>query len=54
MGGGGGGGKMTTIFLPIGLRQGVMVKWSNTFYRDHGQNFKITVVRGQMVKIGHF
>ena len=43
--GGGGGGKMTTIFWPFGLRQGVMVKWSKIFDHDHGQNFKIAVVK---------
>ena len=33
------------IFRPFGLRPGVMVKWSKIFDHDHGQNFKITVVK---------
>ena len=36
---------MTMIFRPFGLRPGVMVKWSKIFDHDHGQNFKITVVK---------
>ena len=36
---------MTMIFLPFGPRPGVMVKWSKIFDHDHGQNFKISVVK---------
>ena len=36
---------MTMIFCPFGLRPGVMVKWSKIFDHDHGQNFKITMVK---------
>ena len=36
---------MTTIFWPFGQRPGVMVKWSKIFDHDHGQNFKIAVVK---------
>ena len=36
---------MTTIFRPFGLRPGVMVKWSENFDHENGQNFKIAVVK---------
>ena len=36
---------MITIFWPFGLRLGVMVKWSKIFDCDHGQNFKIALVK---------
>ena len=42
---------MTTIFLPFGLRPGVMVKWSKIFDHDHGQNSKISVVKWSKLAI---
>ena len=42
---------MTTIFWPFGLGQGVMVKWSKIFDHDHGQNFKIAVVKWSKLAI---
>ena len=39
------------IFLPFGLRPGVMVKWSKIFDHDHGQNFEITVVKWSKLAI---
>ena len=42
---------MTTIFLPFGLRPGVMVKWSKIFDHDHGQNFKIALVKWSKMAI---
>ena len=41
----GGGGKATMIFPPFGLRPGVMVIGSKFFDHEHGQNFKITMVK---------
>ena len=41
LGGGGGGG----------VRPGVMVKWSKIFDHDHGQNFKIAVVKWSKLAI---
>ena len=42
---------MTSIFLPFGLRPGVMVKWSKIFDHDHGQNLKISVVKWSKLAI---
>ena len=42
---------MTTIFLPFGLRPGVLVKWSKIFDHDHGQNFKIAMVKWSKLAI---
>ena len=42
---------MTMIFRPFGLRPGVMVKRSKIFDHDHGQNFKITVVKWSKLAI---
>ena len=46
------GGKMTIIFWPFDLRPGVMVKWSKIFDHDHGQNFRLSVIK--WIKIGYF
>ena len=42
---------MTTIFLPFGQRPGVMVKWSKIFDHEHGQNFKIAMVKWSKMAI---
>ena len=46
-----GGGKMTTIFDHLSWSPGVMVKWSKIFDHDHGQNFKIAVVKWSKLAI---
>ena len=42
---------MTMIFLPFGLRPGVMVKWSKIFDHDHVQNLKFPWSNGQKLAI---